>query len=87
MQPGEAPKAGWAVGLPGWRPRKDELAEHVYEVPTEDCCSCGDYYCEVNTVEGRISFYDHYADPAHMRMERDQRRFRGSYVRPSAPSR
>ncbi len=62
---GESEKLGWVSGLPAGQPAKDELARLVDE----------------DHDEAETDFYEAVADPEFASIERERRRYRGSFLR------
>ena len=60
-----SPKTGWVEGLPTWPPAKDGLAPLV----------------EVDHDEAETEYYEAFADPTFVLVEREQRRYRGAFRR------
>jgi hypothetical protein len=67
MQEDAAPKTEWVINLPDGPPDKDSLARLVDADGGRD--------------EAENSYYEAAADPAFVRVETAQRRFRGQYLR------
>jgi hypothetical protein len=63
----DAPKAEWVADLPSGPPEKEALARLVDADGGRD--------------EAENSYYEAFADPAFVRVEAAQRRFRGQYLR------